>query len=291
MERKYLVLLFMSIVLIGTLGFLSAEDVNDSSTSNVDVLEAVDDSNDVEQSTDTNDGENTNYVESTEKVDVMVKMVWEDNNNPKRPKSVNVDIIKDGKVVKSIVLSSENQWAETVNLDKSDDYSVQVDPIDGYKDPVVSKISGTEFKITASIKESLSKSNTQNIVQDGENTNGKGDTPDNGPAGNNQNNGTDDKPDNNNQNDNNTPIVISTQNNNTNTTNSTGNANVSSNDTNKTPNQIFVKKPVKKAPVQNQKVTKNETQKKIIRTVGNPIFLLLVALGLVGVGTYLRRRN
>lgn len=49
----------------------------------------------------------------TEETTYTILKLWEDGGNANRPQSVNVDILKDGQLQETVVLSTENQWKYT----------------------------------------------------------------------------------------------------------------------------------------------------------------------------------
>lgn len=55
---------------------------------------------------------------------ISVKIIWDDNGNDK-PDSVTVNLIKDGAVVDSAKLSSDNGWKATFKVDDDGDYQVK----------------------------------------------------------------------------------------------------------------------------------------------------------------------
>jgi len=77
-----------------------------------------------------------------------VEKVWNDNNNPNRPDSIKVNLLRNGEVVETVTLSAANGWDYNwYNLDASYIWSVQeVDVADGYTASV--SRSGNTFTIT-----------------------------------------------------------------------------------------------------------------------------------------------
>ena len=233
----------MSIFLIGAVGFISAaddfDDVVDSSDDNVNGY--VDDS----PVSDDNTGS------SNEKVKLTVTMNWKDNGGSNRPTSVTVYVKNGNNTVETVVLSKDNGWSKTIDVDKYDgsgnqiSYSVSADKIGSYKEPVV-KSNGNEFTITNELSGVLSSSNTD-VVKDNKTDNGK----------------KTDKTTNNNL------------------TNITINKNTNVNNT--TVNQVILKK----SPNETHKNdTKKQDQKKPLQNTGNPLLILVVAIVIVGVAYY-----
>ncbi|MBQ9976304.1 MAG: Cna B-type domain-containing protein [Clostridia bacterium] len=67
--------------------------------------------------------------------DIAVEIVWNDNGNEdgKRPESVTVQIISDGKIVGSATLTEENGWKHIFeNMDADSEYTVIQNTVDGY---------------------------------------------------------------------------------------------------------------------------------------------------------------
>lgn len=74
-----------------------------------------------------------------EKIDLPVIKKWENDNETDRPDFIEIDLLKDGKVLETVKLTPENDWKhEFKGLDKTDDkgkeieYTVEEVPIDGY---------------------------------------------------------------------------------------------------------------------------------------------------------------
>ncbi|MBE6961947.1 MAG: Cna B-type domain-containing protein [Ruminococcaceae bacterium] len=70
-----------------------------------------------------------------EYVHVVVQKKWDDNNDAagKRPASISVQLIRDGEVLKTAVLSAANDWRyRFVNLEKSGSYTVRELPVTDY---------------------------------------------------------------------------------------------------------------------------------------------------------------
>ena len=257
--KKYIILLVMSIFLISAVSFISAtdnfDDVVDTTTDFDDVDMYVDDS--VDDTPVSNDNTNGN-VKSNEKVKLTVKINWKDNGASNRPNSVTVYVKNGNNIVSTVVLSKDNGWSKTINVDKYDgsgnqiSYSVSADKIGNYKEPVV-KNNGTSFIITNELGGSNPSSVSDVIKQDNNNNTSK-DT-DNGKK-------TKDKINN---------VTNNTINNNTKINNNT------------TVNKI-VKKPPKETPKEN---AKKQDQKKPLLNTGNPLLILVVAIVIVGVAYYL----
>ena len=79
-----------------------------------------------------NNGDYVYDVDATPKTEVQkltsitIKKVWNTNAAAKASKNVKVELLNDGKVVKTAVLDSENDWQITYNnMPKSDAYSVR----------------------------------------------------------------------------------------------------------------------------------------------------------------------
>ncbi len=67
---------------------------------------------------------------------IYVKIIWDDNNNyaGKRPKTVTVTLLKDGKPYKTVELSAECNWEYTFKDVPADGiYSVRQDKVDNYE--------------------------------------------------------------------------------------------------------------------------------------------------------------
>ncbi|MBQ4599614.1 MAG: Cna B-type domain-containing protein [Clostridia bacterium] len=81
----------------------------------------------------------TNYHESdteTETIQVSVKKVWKDADNADgtRPRSVTVQLVQDGTIVQTAVLSADNGWSTSfVGLEAGRSYSVREITVAGYK--------------------------------------------------------------------------------------------------------------------------------------------------------------
>lgn len=88
-------------------------------------------------------------VESTKRIDVSVKKVWDDKNYSKRPTSVKVQLLRDGKAYGDVVtLNNGNKWTHTwERLDASHKWEVREEEIpEGYK--VTITPNNYEFTIT-----------------------------------------------------------------------------------------------------------------------------------------------
>lgn len=79
---------------------------------------------------------------------IKVLKVWNDNNSTARPEEITVDLIKDGKVKDTVVLSKTNNWRYSWDkLDCSAEYHVaERGAPDGYT--VLTRIEGITFIIT-----------------------------------------------------------------------------------------------------------------------------------------------
>lgn len=91
-----------------------------------------------------------------ENIELSVKKVWEDNNDPDRPKEVTVQLIKDGTAYNDVKLNADNGWTHTwTDLDPHADWQVaEINIPDGYS----VKISRNEtmFIVTNTAKEDTS---------------------------------------------------------------------------------------------------------------------------------------
>ena len=89
---------------------------------------------------------------------ITVKKVWNTDVSAKTAESVTVQLLKDGKVVKTAILNSKNNWQITYdNMPESDAYSVkEVDPPKGFTATV--KQDGYVFTVI----------NTPNLAQTGQ---------------------------------------------------------------------------------------------------------------------------
>ena len=64
---------------------------------------------------------------------ISVKIEWNDDVNASdRPSSVNVSLMKDGKVVETKTLSENNSWSVNFTVDENGSFSVKEDDIPGY---------------------------------------------------------------------------------------------------------------------------------------------------------------
>ncbi len=77
---------------------------------------------------------NTHETELPEAVEVTVTVVWIDNNDEanKRPDHVTVQLIKDNIVIKTAVVSEDNQWTTTFTGLEEGEYSVRQFPLSDY---------------------------------------------------------------------------------------------------------------------------------------------------------------
>ena len=270
--KKFIILVLMSIFLIGAVGFISAADDFD------DVVDSSDDN--VKGYVDDSPVSDDNAGSSNEKVKLTVTMNWKDNGGSNRPTSVTVYVKNGNNTVETVVLSKDNGWSKTIDVDKYDgsgnqiSYSVSADKIGSYKEPVV-KSNGNEFTITNELSGVLSSSNTDVVKENNSN--------------NSVNNGTDNSTDDNNTaDDNKTSDDNKTDNGkktdkttNNNLTNITINKNTNVNNT--TVNQVILKK----SPNETHKNdTKKQDQKKPLQNTGNPLLILVVAIVIVGVAYY-----
>ena len=156
----------MSIFLIGAVGFISAADDFD------DVVDSSDDN--VKGYVDDSPVSDDNAGSSNEKVKLTVTMNWKDNGGSNRPTSVTDNIKNGDNTVETVVLSKDNGWSKTIDVDKYDgsgnqiSYSVSADKIGSYKEPVV-KSNGNEFTITNELSGVLSSSNTDVVKENNSN--------------------------------------------------------------------------------------------------------------------------
>lgn len=92
-------------------------------------------------------------------IDINIEKIWK-NNRISVPKSVTIDLLKDGELVEEVILSADNNWKHTFRrLPLSDSYSVkEVEVPKGYK--VTYKQDGYNFTII----------NTNKLPQTGEYT-------------------------------------------------------------------------------------------------------------------------
>ena len=79
-------------------------------------------------------------------IEYKVVKLWKDANSSSRPTSVDVDILKDGAVHKSVTLNSENNWSYTWTATGGDWSVVEKNVSDNYN-VSISK-NGTSFAIT-----------------------------------------------------------------------------------------------------------------------------------------------
>ena len=273
--KKFIILVPMSIFLIGAVSFISAAD---------DFDEVVDSSDDyvdsyVDNSVDDNYVSDDNTASSNEKVKLTVALNWKDNGGSNRPTSVTVYVKNGNNTVETVVLSKDNGWSKTIDVDKYDgsgnqiSYSVSADKIGSYKNPVVEN-KGNNFTITNELNGVLSSSNNV-VVKENNSTNNGDNGTDNGTD---ENNTSDD---NQTSDDNKTDNVKKTdKTTNNNSTNITINKNTNVNNT--TINQVILKKP-KETPKND---SKKEDQKKPLLNTGNPLLILVVAIIIVGVAYY-----
>ena len=160
--KKFIILVLMSIFLIGAVGFISAADDFD------DVVDSSDDN--VKGYVDDSPVSDDNAGSSNEKVKLTVTMNWKDNGGSNRPTSVTVYVKNGNNTVETVVLSKDNGWSKTIDVDKYDgsgnqiSYSVSADKIGSYKEPVV-KSNGNEFTITNELSGVLSSSNTDVVKE------------------------------------------------------------------------------------------------------------------------------
>ena len=272
--KKFIILLVMSIFLIGAVSFISAADDFDV------VVDSSDDSVDsyVDDSVDDNHVSNDNAASSNEKVKLTVTMNWKDNGGSNRPTSVTVYVKNGDNTVETVVLSKDNGWSKTIDVNKYDgsgnqiSYSVSADKIGSYKNPVVES-NGNNFTITNELNGVLSSSNNDVVKQNNSINNGDNGT-DNGTDENNTSDDNQTSDDNKTDNGNKTNVT------NNNSTNITINKNTNVNNT--TINQVILKKP-KETPKND---SKKEDQKKPLLNTGNPLLILVVAIIIVGVAYY-----
>lgn len=78
-------------------------------------------------------------------IDVDVRLEWNDENNPKRPKEVVVQLVKDGEVVDEVTLSEENNWEYHWEDLVEGDYDVVQKLPDGYTEKITKD--GNHFTI------------------------------------------------------------------------------------------------------------------------------------------------
>lgn len=128
MNKKLLTILFVSVFLIASIGFVSASD-------------------------DTRD--------------ITVSISWDDNGAGDRPGSVSVSLVQNGNVVETKKLSESNSWSATFeNQDADGSYSVKVGDISKYE-VSTSGNAENGFSIKAKINEDvLGASNDKNAVEE-----------------------------------------------------------------------------------------------------------------------------
>lgn len=263
----------MSIFLIGAVGFISATD---------DFDDVVDSSNDyVDGYVDDSPVSDDNAGSSNEKVKLTVTMNWKDNGGSNRPTSVTVYVKNGNNTVETVVLSKDNGWSKTIDVDKYDgsgnqiSYSVSADKIGSYKEPVV-KSNGSVFTITNELSGGVLSSSNTDVVKENNSNN----SVNNGTDNSTDDNGTADenKTSEDNKTDNGKKTDKTTNNNSTNIT-----INKNTNVNNTTINQVILKK----SPNENHKNdTKKQDQKKPLHNTGNPLLILVVAIVIVGVAYY-----
>ena len=114
-----------------------------------------------------------------EKISKTVTKIWDDNNNQdgKRPESVTVRLLANGKEVRNTTLSQDNGWTytfEDVNVKENGqpiEYTVVEDSIDGYIPNIVDNGDNT-FTITNTHIPQKRTINIQKVWQDNENQDG-----------------------------------------------------------------------------------------------------------------------
>ena len=86
--------------------------------------------------------------DSPKKKDLIVYKIWKDDNNEDRPKNIEVELIKDGKIIDTVTLNEDNNWKkEWTNLSSSSVYNVTEKDVD-YKYLVSIENEGNIFKIS-----------------------------------------------------------------------------------------------------------------------------------------------
>lgn len=79
---------------------------------------------------------------------ISVKMKWDDDSNA--PSAVTVNLVKDGKVVDTMKLSSKNSWSATFKVDDDGDYDIKLSKISGYSS-VITGNADKGFVVTNSL--------------------------------------------------------------------------------------------------------------------------------------------
>lgn len=94
------------------------------------------------------DDSNDNPPPGKTTISRTVEKIWNDNNNPDRPTSITVQLLRNGEVVETVTLSAANGWSYNwPELDAGYTWSVkEVNVAEGYKASVAK--SGTTFIIT-----------------------------------------------------------------------------------------------------------------------------------------------
>lgn len=73
-------------------------------------------------------------AEGIEYEKLTVHKVWDDNGNPERPDSVDVRLLRDGRLFETVSLSKENQWTFTWDgLDDQYSWTVEEETVKGYE--------------------------------------------------------------------------------------------------------------------------------------------------------------
>lgn len=114
---------------------------------------------------------------------VSVSKIWEDNNNPNRPRNITVTLVAtfDGEEydIETRELNQENEWKTTFsdlpikNIDKPIHYFVKETPVDGYAAPSISGTEENGFTITNAMNPEFVSIDVKKVWEDNANQDGK----------------------------------------------------------------------------------------------------------------------
>lgn len=99
---------------------------------------------------------NVKYDSQVLPIELSVKKVWVDDNDPDRPTEVTVQLLKDGDAYNEVTLNAGNDWSHTwTGLDRYADWQVtELNVPEGYTVKIIRE--GAEFTVTNTAKEDSS---------------------------------------------------------------------------------------------------------------------------------------
>ena len=137
MNKKIILSFLIILCLLTSINFVLADENGSADTSIDDVDEKVGAAPTTEVSYSSSSGSGSSMVAAPSgDISIDLQVIW---NGGSAPDSVDVKILKDGAVVKTVALSEDNDWKATVELPMYDDngneitYDVEQADVDGFE--------------------------------------------------------------------------------------------------------------------------------------------------------------